>query len=303
MESQIGMDGNTLIYWMSHLGEGSWQAFSRAVIQLEGLTDQADEDLSRKLVQSTRFRLSEIGSVDFVPEKNRRWQVLPPVLALFPEQPDTAVLCGGRSPRLVSQVHQLAAEHGCEVRSKDGPGLPDHIAISGPADALEAISSATSVRLSTNFAEELIESFVTIEQHLAKAPLQELMMGWARRYFDLATCRWTTELLPRTVCECTSRYGRTMTFLQISRTKTVLLPRREAIYGAAALSGVPIVTYNSDTSLLSVPMHAPLPDACARLACISSGNVGLLDGGSVSYGPISPRIAKIILASVGQRMS
>jgi hypothetical protein len=296
------MDGNTLIYWMSHLGEGSWQAFSRAVIQLDQRADQEDEESVRKLVQSTRFRFSEIGSVDFIPEKNRRWQVLPPVLASFPEQINEAVLCGGRSPGLISQMHDLAATAGCEVQIKQGPGLPDHVTIRGSSEAVAAMASSMSVRRSADFAEELIESFVTIDKHLANAPVQDLMIGWTRRYFDLASCRWTTEELPRTVCECTSRYGRTMTFLQISRTKSVLLPRREAIYGAAALSGVPIVSYNAATAELTVPMHAPLPDACARLACISSGNVGVLNGGRVSYGPVSHRIAKIILASVGQHL-
>jgi hypothetical protein len=296
------MDGNTLIYWMSHLGEGSWQAFCRVIMQLTGQDDQADEDQSRKLIQSTRFRLSEVGSVDFAPEKNRRWQVLPPVLAFFPEEPHKAVLCGGRSPALVSTLHKLAAEHRCQLQANERPGLPDHITLSGEADALGAIAAGVSIRCSTDFAEELIESFVTIDKHLANAPVQDLMIGWSRRYFDLKSFRWTTDSIPRTVCECTSRYGRTLTFLQISRTKTVLLPRREAIYGAAAISAVPILNYDPITCVLRVPMHAPLPDACARLACISSCNVGLLDGGFVSYRPISARIAKIILASLGQRL-
>jgi hypothetical protein len=297
------VDGNTLIYWMSHLGEGSWQAFSQAVMQLAGPSEHGDEDQFRKLVQSIRFRLSETGAADFTPEKNRRWQVLPPVFASFQEEPKKAVLCGGRSPELVRRLRQLVREHGCEERLSARPLLPDHIIISGPTDALDAIASTTSIRRSADFAEELIESFVTIDKHLANAPAQELMTGWTRRYFDLTSCRWTTDPLPRTVCECTSRYNRTMTFLQVSRTKTVLLPRREAIYGAAAMSGVPIISYDAKTSLLKVPMHAPLPDACARLVCISSGNVGVLDGGSVSYGPVSPRIAKIIFASVGQRLN
>jgi hypothetical protein len=297
------VDGNTLIYWMSHLGEGSWQAFSQAVMQLAGSTEHGDEDQSRKLVQSIRFRLSETGAADFVSEKNRRWQVLPPVFASFQEEPQKAVLCGGRSPGLVGRLRQLVREYGCEEQLSARPLLPDHIIISGPTEALGAIASTTSIRRSADFAEDLIESFVTIDEHLANAPAQELMIGWTRRYFDLTSCRWTTDPVPRTVCECTSRYNRTMTFLQVSRTKTVLLPRREAIYGAAAMSGVPIVSYDAKKSLLKVPMHAPLPDACARLVCISSGNVGVLDGGSVTYGPVSPRIAKIIFASVGQRLN
>ena len=69
---------------------------------------------------------------------------------------------------------------------------------------------------------------------------------------------------------------------------------------AAALARVSIVSYEATTFLLRVPMHAPLPEPCARLACISSGNVGAIDDGAVLYSPVPPRVAGLILASLGQ---
>jgi hypothetical protein len=126
------------------------------------------------------------------------------------------------------------------------------------------------------------------------------MIGWKRTYFDLETLEWKGCPILRTACECVSEYGRRMTFLQVSRTKSVVLPRREAIYAAAALARVSIVSYEATTFLLRVPMHAPLPEPCARLACISSGNVGAIDDGAVLYSPVPPRVAGLILASLGQ---
>jgi hypothetical protein len=296
------MDGNTLHYLLSHLGEGSWQTFARAVAEL-AIDEARNEDEMRSLIRSTRFRLSDTGSVDFIADKRRRWQVLPPVFASFPENGDRAVLCGGRSPGLVALLNKSAEQLGCTVAAKQRRQLPDEIVVSGESSAIDAVAAACGVRRSPDYGEELIESFVTIEKHLANAPAGELMINWERRYFDLQSRRWTTNTLSHTVCECTSRYGRSITLVQISRTRMVVLPRREAIYGAAALSGVPIVFYDQDHSLLKVPMHAPLPDACARLACISSGSVGTLNDGFVCYENVPPRLAKIIFASVGQRLN
>ncbi len=180
--------------------------------------------------------------------------------------------------------------------------MPDHVIVTGKCEALNALAGTIRIRRNADFAEELIEQFVTIESLLKNAQSGELMVGWHRRYFDLRSCQWTMEKLPRAVCECTSRYGRSITFLQTSRTKTVILPRREAIYAFAMLSGKSIASYDSDSKTLCAPMHAPLPDACARLACISSGSIGTLSNGSVCYSPVPPPIARVILASVGQSL-
>ena len=91
-----------------------------------------------------------------------------------------------------------------------------------------------------------------------------------------------------------------MTFLQVSKKRTLVLPRREAIYAAASLAGISIVSYEFSNQTLRVPVHAPLPETCARLACISSGNIGTINDGTICYSPVPRRIAKIILASLGQ---
>ncbi len=296
------MSGNKLVFWLSHLGEGTWETFRKAVEQLAE-PQEKEENVLSKLTKALRFRLSDLGFLDFFPQERKRWQMQPPVLASFAESPASAILCGGRSPDLIDGLKSAAELTQCTVHSEGRSSLPDHIIVTGKHEALATLANAIRIRHSGDFAGELIEQLVTIESQLADAQSGQLMIGWRRRYFDLHSCQWTPSELRRTVCECISRYGRTMTFLQISRMKTVILPRREAIYAAAMLSGTSIASYDSDSKTLSAPMHAPLPSACARLACISSGSVGTLSSGSVCYSPVPPRIARIILASVGQSLS
>lgn len=293
------MDANKLLHWLSHLGEGSWDSFRKAVEELSVPDDNAS---GRDAAAQMRFRLSELGDVDFFPEKRQRWQIVPPLLAGFPERQGEAVLCGGRTPALLASLSAAAETWRCSLERELRAELPDNIRILARPDALTAVASATHIKCDLDFAAELARCIVPIHTQLAAAPTEDLMIRWQRKYFDLHTQQWVDKPLRRTACECVSQYGRRATYVQVSRTRTVRMPKREALYAAASLSGIAFALYDAETQCLSAPMHAPLPDRCARLACISSGSVGTLNGGRVHYSPVAPRIAEIILAALGQSL-
>jgi hypothetical protein len=297
VEKEAMMDANKLLHWLSHLGEGSWESFRKAVEELsvaEGGLSAGDAAVQM------RFRLSELGDIDFFPEKRRRWQILPPTLARFPERHGEAVLCGGRTPVLLASLKTAAEKWVCSLTQEPRDELPDRIRICGEPDALTALAAATRIKCEPDFAADLSRRIVPIHTQLAAAPTEDLMIRWQRKYFDLRAKRWVDQTLARTACECVSQYGRRATYVQVSRTRTVRMPKREALYAAASLSGIALALYDVETLCLSAPMHAPIPDACARLACIGSGGVGKLESGRVHYSPLSPRIAEIILAALGQ---
>lgn len=293
------MDANKLLHWLSHLGEGSWDSFRKAVEELSVADSNASgQDAALQM----QFRLSELGDIDFLPEKRRRWQIVPPVLAGFPERQDEAVLCGGRTPALLASLSAAAETWACSLEQEPRAELPDKIRIRGEPNALAAMASAARIKCELDFAANLACRIVPIHTQLAAAPTEDLMIRWQRKYFDLRAQRWVDEPLRRTACECISQYGRRATYVQVSRTRWVRMPKREALYAAASLSGIALALYDAATRRLSAPMHAPLPDQCARLACVSSGSVGTLNGGRVHYSPVSPRIAEIILAALGQSL-
>lgn len=293
------MDANKLLHWLSHLGEGTWDSFRHAVEELSASENGAgagDDPMPM------RFRLSELGDIDFFPEKRRRWQIVPPFLAAFSERPGEAVFCGGRTPASIALLNAAASQLQCTITQEPRRGLPDKLRVIGPPAAISEVACAAGVGYSSDLAAEIACHIVPIDVQLSAAPVEEMMIRWQRKYFDLRTQQWRDEPLRRTACECVSKYGRRITYVQVSRTKTVRLPKREALYAAAAISGITLASYDADKQTLSVPMHAPLPDACARLASISSGSVGALDRGRVSYAPVPPRPAEIIMAALGQRL-
>ena len=293
------MDANKLLHWLSHLGEGSWDSFRKAVEELSVRDGSAS---GRDAAVQMRFRLSELGDIDFFPEKRRRWQIVPPLLAGFPERQGEALLCGGRTPALLASLSAAAETWACSLEQEPRAELPDKIRIRAGPDALTAVASATRIKCELDFAAELARRIVPIHTQLAAAPTEDLMIRWQRKYFDLRTQQWVDKPLRHTACECVSQYGRRATYVQVSRRRTVRMPKREALYAAASLSGIALVLYDAETRRLSAPMRAPLPDPCGRLACVSSGSVGTLNGGRVHYSPVSPRIAEIILAALGQSL-
>lgn len=293
------MKGNELLYWMSHLGEGTWESFKNAVAEL-AQPDERREEVLGDLVTRTRFRLSDIGSVTFSADQRRRWRVIDPVLASFTENPDRGVLCGGRSPALMQLLNAVAKSEQCTIEIRPRPNLPDLISVIATPAALDKVADACHVRRAADFAEEMIRTFVPISAQLSLAPSGKLMIGWKRQYFDLDSRQWTANPIARTACECISQYGRRKTFLQVSNTKILELPRREAIYAAASLARAPIVSYDPVSQDLRVPARAPLPEICARLACISCEHIGDLSNGTVRYSPVPRRVARLILASLGQ---
>ncbi len=293
------MDANKLLHWLSHLGEGSWDSFRKAVEELSVPDSSAS---GRDIAVKMRFRLSELGDIDFFPEKRRKWQIVRPLLAGFPERQGEAVLCGGRTPAFLASLSAAAETWACSVEQEPRAELPDKIRIRGEPDALAAVAGTARIKCELDFAADLTRCIVPIQTQLAAAPTEDLMIRWQRKYFDLRAQRWVDEPLRRTACECVSQFGRRATYVQVSRTRTVRMPKREAVYAAASLSGIALALYDAETRRLSAPMHAPLPDRCARLACVSSGSVGTLNSGRVYYSPVSPRIAEIILAALGQSL-
>jgi len=43
MEASPPMNGNQLLYWLSHLGEGTWESFSKSIEQLAELQEQQED--------------------------------------------------------------------------------------------------------------------------------------------------------------------------------------------------------------------------------------------------------------------
>jgi hypothetical protein len=76
--------------------------------------------------------------------------------------------------------------------------------------------------------------------------------------------------------------------------------KREAVYAAAVIRNIALVSYDSASMILSTPVSAPLPEIFARAACLCSGIPASYDQGRILYKNIPCEIAAILLIAIGQ---
>src|SRR4051812_32865827 len=103
--------GDDLLYWMSHVGEGSWDRFRRSAQEI-------GSDAFRDLARPLRIELGDLAHADFFVAGSRHWRVRPPLLAgLGPAAGYGAVLVGARTPASLERVVESALGVGCTVET------------------------------------------------------------------------------------------------------------------------------------------------------------------------------------------
>jgi hypothetical protein len=289
------MSFNTLLYWMTHLGEGSWESFRKAVLEMA--PEQAE---SRDLCRNLRLHLSELGHVDFFVDKSRRWRVRSPILGGLVDRPEIALLCGGRTPKLLATIEKATIENDGRFLVNPSNDFLSQIQVEGSEKALQAVANSIRIPFVPNLATTLVGSLISIAQQLDEATEEQAPHNWAVRSFDLQQQRWVENVLPQTAREYSPTYGQPRYFVATSEDRLLALSKRESIYAAAMLRYTLLARYNSETHTLSVPSTAPLPENFSRISCLSSGKPSRYENGNLVYESLSPNIAALLLVGIGQ---
>ncbi len=290
------MTADLLLYWMAHLGEGSWDAFRGAIGRLA--PDGAD---LAEIARGQRIFLSDLGYADFFIESSQRWRIQPPVVAGLVSAPNSAILAGGRTPTMYGALTKAAAVHDCHITSEHNNGHPATVRINGSREALAAVAASLGIPFVPNFANFACASIRPIQAQLDGACVEDKPANWSVRTFDLERLTWVDGLQSNAACEFTSRYGSRRFFVHTKRGRLLRLPKREAVYAAALLRRTPLVVYDAETATLAVPATAPLPELFARAACVCIAQPASYDRGRLVYRSVPSSVAAILLLAVGQR--
>lgn len=286
---------DVLHHWLTHLREGSWNQFRKAVEELA----PSDTDTSL-LCRTLRLRLSELGHVDFFLEGSQTWRVRSPVLGGLQNSPGVAVLCGGRTPKLISALENAAKKSHCQLNLGSIAEGISIIELEGTEETIATAAIDTGVLYIPDCAALLCQSLIPIIKQLEVATEAFAPANWTVRSFDLQSKRWVEGLLPCTAYEYTTRYQVRRYFVCLQKGKLVEMPKREAVYAAAALRGVSLAAYNWNNRTLSTPTSAPFPEMYARIACLSSGRPSRIEQEYLVYDDIAPDLAAFLLVAAGQ---
>lgn len=286
------MKSEILLHWMSHRGRGSWSSFRQA---LSGLADE----ISEVEADALRYGLSDLGYADFFPNDEPRWQVTPPRLIGLCGVPETALLCGARSPDWLAACEQAARQHGCVWQTDSSkPQAPLRVTIAGSATQLAALAQTCRINYQPDWSLHACLRLAPVTDCLG-AP-QDEPMNWQVKSFDLARYVWQEGALSATAREYKRPFGLGWYFLCDPQERLYLLDKRTAIYAAAAQQSVRLAKYDLTGQTLRVPRQAPLPHAYARSASLCSGWPPRVRDHWIYYEGVTLEIAARLLALVGQ---
>ena len=288
--------GDLILQWLTQMRQGSWAAFVRAF----SVVDSEGDDI-RASARRMSSRLSDLAHADFFVDGGNTWRTLQPLFGGRPAFSD-AVICGGRNPNLIDEVGQSCADEGCTIQNSGGDGNgPDLVRVLGDPEQIERVARRLRLPYVPDLAGSLAARLLPIAAVLESAPLGTPPINWAVRSFDITARRWIDGMLPNTAYEYLSRHGARRHLVRGPRRRLLLLDRPTAVYAAAHLSGVSLLSYHEQQMTLRVPATAPLPPALSRVAAASAGTPGAYQAGELIYEQVPPPIGRALMLAVGQR--
>lgn len=287
--------GELLLQWLTHVGEGSWNTFRRALSAVYAPEDDHDPALARRM----RACLSDLGHVQFFIAGGNRWRTFAPLLGGVRET-TRAVLSGGRNDRLIESLAQASGNQGCHVESSEVTDGLDSIQVVGPAESFGRVAEGAGLRYVSDLVLALCADVEPIESVLASATSGAAPANWSVRSFDLGLLSWVDGLLPHAAYEYSSRYGARRYYVRGPKASLLRLDKRKAVYAAAHLNRVPLLSYDEREHRLVVPMGAPLPDEMARAAAASRGALAAVEFGHFVYEGVRPTVAGVLMVAAGQ---
>lgn len=288
--------GDLLLQWLTHMREGSWASFRRALAAVGG-NDDNDPVRTANRLQSY---LSEMAHAQFFFDDRGQWRIFAPLVGGLHDAAE-AVLCGGRTPRLVDQLVCACDAVGCSVSAVSTSYMPGSIHLTGPPAAIADAARSTGLSYVQNLAGSLSATLKPIQAVVRSAECCTPPINWSVRSFDLEALRWVDGLLPRTAYEYKSRHGGVRHYVYGGPRRLLPIGRRESVYAAAHIHQLPLLSYEEDTRVLFVPMRAPLPDTMACTAAACSGAPASIEDGRLAYRDVPAVIAGALLVAVGQR--
>jgi hypothetical protein len=282
-----------VIYWMSHVGEGTWAGFKRAVASLAPAGVNS-KDVARLL----RLRFSDLAIAEFFIDGSERWQAFGPLLASSPHDPQTALLAGARTPNLIERLRKSAAAAGCQVFELAVEGLFTSVKVHGRE--LRSVAEAADIEYERDIGRRLALCIPTLDDERGRNQSREPPRNWAVSSFDYDQMIWREGPEHGPAIEMTSKYEERAYFVRARDGGITRLPKRFALYAGAAVQGVELARYDSRTLDLVAPAAAPLPEPCARAACLAGGRASVVRNRRVLYENVPARLAGIILASLEQ---
>lgn len=287
------MNANSLLLWLSARYQGSWQQFRTAVERLHVAGELSEGDslepedavdrLGLPLYQELRLNLERLAHVEFFARGcENGWRVVPPTLAVSPKtQGWLGVLCGARSPRLLSRLHGVASA--IELETIPIPVCPDQIRmIVGDYRELGAIAHRAGLNFQIRAPMAILLSHPAVDDFALRSRF-ELPLGtdWSVHRFSSFNLSW----IPATREDAANSSGELFRFIYQYRRHFFYCVRGEAFripnqvgkYIALRRHRRWVFRYNSHKHELWLPAICRPPKLVERALILCSGVPPIFD--------------------------
>jgi hypothetical protein len=288
------MNWDSILYWLSYLGSGSWAKFKKALAGLSPFEEETRYDAAQ-----ARNRLSDLGCADFFVNGSQNWRVCDPRLVGLTGVPDSAMLTGARSPELIEGLGKAAERRGCAFEIQVGVDGPSRILLLGDEQRLAGAARDCNLPYRPQEAISMSQKLPLLLR-LPSEEEQELHR-WKVRSFDLKSLRWIDDVkLPLSAREYEPSYNRREYYISDRQGKLRRLPKRAAIYASAAFQNIALIEYDRRKQEMIVPISAPLPEEFARTACLCSGILPRFEQRQLVYAGVTLEVASRLMVLAGQ---
>jgi hypothetical protein len=261
------MNDNLLLTYLSELGHGSWSHFRQA---LEYLANEEDDLYLYRTVKARQ--LSMLGHVEFAFEGDLRWAVCEPTIAwLTREDRLTGVLCGSRSPRLLTAIQQSCHALGGRYQQLPQDEGPDVVLISVPSsDVGEQVAQQSGVKSQLDAAIRLAEIAPDVQSYLRLCPREPMPQGFKIECYDLQRLAWTEATEANQPGFYRFTHYRREYRLKIGDA-VLKTPPYIGFFAWLRHENHFVFTYNAAEQTVCGPASATLPPLLARAAVLCSG--------------------------------
>ncbi len=307
------MRHNTLLTYLSELGQGDWDELREAWHWIAGEgRDPADQ------AWIAAQDLSGLGHIEVAWGEEITWCAAPPVLTMIPRSGGRALLTGGRT-RALYEPPRANGERGTgrlwELADELELWIDEWPTNNGPTTAMVACESATDaeelaralgISYTFSVADQLARVLPELRSFERFWERGELPRGFEPERFDTDRLQW----LPAADSNAPGLYRCRTWQRHVHALKGPLgwfrVQREHAVYEVLRWGKRSVIRYDSAAMELKVPVAARLPVLQARTATLCSGRLArfLREDGKplLAYDNVSPEIAGYVMASLGQSL-
>lgn len=293
------MSAHALLLWMSARRNGNWQQFRSAVEALhvperaEEVTSEDDSNGTHgglPLYQQMRLAFDRLGHAEFFANNYKDgWCIAPPVLSLRQlGQKWTGILCGARSPRMLSNLPIEAKKNSLDLQIEHVQGMPPIITLSGTQNACDRLATTIGIAVQVDTPIAILSCLPAINDHQYR-DLSTLPIGrdWLIYRFDPHLLMWKRCQRDEAV---TCRFGLfrfsfayERYFFLTTRGRAWKIPGQIGKYLILRRCNRNIFHYSVDTEELTVPASCRPPLLIDRALTLCTGSLPEFGNATLCY--------------------